>query len=191
VTKLTSLQSAAPKQRSHGKLILPFLSAGLLVAGATLLIRESMDQPHTASMVTRQLRDLALQRAVRPGQDDGGFIGPWRISAVSYDPMTGELKNFRLKSGPVELAAASAKILVDPEADSIGFELHRLVYTVLPNESHPERTGELVELNNYTLGPVPYGREIVPDAGSMSVAPIKPKELPQGPLSPPIASVTE
>jgi hypothetical protein len=191
-SKVSTPKATPRKRSSHSKLIIPFLSAGLLVGGAVLLIRERMHRPYTASMVKRDLRDLALQRGVSPGQPDGGELGPWWISATSFDPMSGELKNFRLKSGSIELAALTAKILVDPEADSIGFDLFRLVYTVLPNDTHPERAGELIELNKYTLGPVPFGREIVPDAGGATSLPIRPETVPaaEPPPPPPIASVT-
>lgn len=155
-----------------------------------MLIREHINRPFTASMVMRDLRDLALQRGAHAGQPDGGALGPWWISAVSYDPMSGELKNFRLKSGSIELAALSAKILVDPEADSIGFDLYRLVYTVLPNDTNPEQVGELIEMKQYTLGPVPFGREIVPDSGIDLPSTPLPRHTPVAP-QPPIASVTD
>lgn len=148
-----------------------------------MIVRESANQPYSASAVMRDLRDLALQRGVMPNQPDGGELGPWWISAVSFDPMSGELKNFRLKSGPIELAAQSAKILVDPEADSIAFDLWRVVYTVLPNNTHPEQAGELIEMESYTLGPVPYGHEIVPDAGSSSSSTTIPKHAPIEPIA--------
>jgi hypothetical protein len=181
---------AAPRKRSaHSKLIIPFLSAGLLVAGGVMIARDAMQRPHSASAVVRDLRDLALQRGVRPGQPDGGELGPWWISASSFDPLSGELKNFRLKSGPIELAAQSARILVDPEADSIGFDLWRVVYTVLPNLAHPDQVGELIELETYTLGPVPYGHEIVQDSGSDAPPNIPPRTTPAR-MPDPIAGVT-
>lgn len=158
-----------------------------------MIVRESMHRPHTASAVMRDLRDLALARGHIPGEPNGGELGPWWISAASFDPMSGELKNFRLKSGSIELAAQSAKILVDPEADSIGFDLWRVVYTVLPNESHPDQVGELIELESYTLGPVPYGHEIVRDSGADAPPTIPPRRTPQptDETHDPLAGVTE
>ena len=173
----------------HSKLIIPVLSTGLVIAGAAMIVREFAHQPHTASAVTRDLRDLALTRSLKAGQPDGGELGPWWISAAAFDPLSGELKNFRLKSGPIELAAATARIVVDAEEDSIAFDLWRVVYTVLPNSTHPDQVGEIIELESCTLGPVPYGHEIVQDAGSYSSPPAVPRNRPMA--GPPIAGVTE
>ncbi len=129
-----------------------------------MIAREIAQRPYSASTVMRDLRDLALTRGEHPGDADGGQLGPWWISASSYDPLSGELKCFRLKSGSIELSAQSARILVDPEADSIGFDLWRVVYTVLPSAANPEQLGEVIEIETYTLGPVPYGHEIYGDA---------------------------
>jgi hypothetical protein len=128
---------------------------------AVFLIIQNADRSQTETQAIESIRDIALGQ---PGLA-GGHIGSWRISAVSVDQRTGDLKDFRLESGAMSVAAKTARIVVDPEHDTFTFNLEDVVYTRVPIEDgeNPSRDQYLLELEHYVLGPAPYGVDIVTD----------------------------
>ncbi|MHC4908110.1 MAG: hypothetical protein ACYTF9_00115 [Planctomycetota bacterium] len=148
------------RRRSNAWLILPVLALGIIAACALALFR--MNTPvRTISEVTREVAALALHRG-ESGQEDGGTLGPWWITASSIDPASGFLLDFRVSSGQLHIAAGSAHILVDAERDAFSFQLYEVVVTRVPDGGEAA-DAYLVTLDEHLLGPIPYGVDIVPD----------------------------
>ncbi len=154
-----------PRKRSRAWLVLPLLGFGLLIASLIVLWWEPPPQ-QSVSEVTRGFRDIALAKSPKPGLDDGGAIGPWWITAGDVDPVTGLYHNMHVRSGNVLIAAEAARLVVDPATDTFQFELHNVVFTRVPDPDDPddsELEHHVLELEFHTLGPVPFGIDIVPD----------------------------
>ncbi len=121
-------------------------------------------RPITVSTVTEDLRQLVLYRSNHPARDDGGPVGPWWVIARSLDPVSGRLLNLRISCEDRQIAARSAKVTINPDDDTFSFDLEGVVITRFPPDSSEEPHEErLLTLDRYQLGPVPYGRNIVPD----------------------------
>ena len=137
--------------------IVSVIAAGSFTTAVFLIIR-SGDRSQTATQAIESIRDIALGEEGAPG----GQIGSWRISAASLDQRTGDLKDFRLESGAMSVAARTARISVDPELDTFTFDLWDVVYTRVPGEGDQDASRDqyLLELEHYVLGPAPYGVDI-------------------------------
>ena len=109
----------------------------------------------------RDIHQIAL------AERDGGFIGPFWISAAEIDPLDGKLKSFNVEFGNVYMASKRAKVIVDPRTDSIVIEMWEVVVTRVPDLGEKDPDERLVELPRYILGPIPYGVDIVPDHQSL------------------------
>jgi hypothetical protein len=164
---------AIPAGAPRARLIVPMAGVGLLLACAGVLMR-SAPTAHTVSDVVRTIHDTALASNEPDAPPEAGLIGPWKISAARVDPMTGHLVDFHLSSGPMLVSARTARVVVDPVADTFTFELSDVVYTRLAD---PESDGDdartfVHAMDHHTLGPAPYGHDIVADgAGSVAPAP--------------------
>ena len=71
------------------------------------------------------------------------------------------LLQFRLTCGQMEIAARSARLVVDAKDDTFRFELYDVVLTRVPETDEVVPDHHLITHDEYTLGPVPYGRKIV------------------------------
>lgn len=150
------------RRRSRAWMILPVLGIGLLAASLVVLWWEP-PQKQSVSEVTRQFRDIAMAKSPKPGLDDGGPIGPWWVTATDVDPVTGVFLNVHVRSGSMLIAADTARLVIDPATDTFQLELHDVVFTRVPDGDNPELKHHVLELDHHTLGPVPYGMDIVPD----------------------------
>jgi hypothetical protein len=161
------LRNRIPKSPSRLRLLLPIALLGVVVA-LTVGIVKHQTKTVAVSDVIRNVRDLALQPS-RPGEvRPGGRLGDWWIAADAGDPLTGELRNFQLQSGDLNLAAARAVLKVDPERDAVTFELFDVTYLSTPyiarGEDAPDTANYLHTMESFTLGPRRLGYDIVPDA---------------------------
>jgi hypothetical protein len=140
--------------------LLPVAVAGI-AAALFLVLVPRVSPAQSTDDVARTIRDIALRPGDR-GLPPGGTLGPWQISAAEYDDLAGHFVDFQLVCGSVCVAARSARLNVDPEADTFSFELEEVVYTVLaPPGDDGEPRSTLRSLDRYTLGPAPYGVDIV------------------------------
>lgn len=163
-----SSESSSTSQCSRAWLILPVIGLGVVVAVISAFLATRPDA-HTVSQVHREVRRILLHQSTQPDVEDGGAIGPWWVAASSVDEMTGEFRNFRLRSGPLRLAAETAILHVSPEANAISFELKDVVFTAVPDSAATDPS--LVRLDEYILGPAPYQRPIVRDDSGHTGAP--------------------
>jgi hypothetical protein len=147
---------------SPARLLLPLGSVGVLLVCAGLMLR-GHGETETASSVARRIQQTALAGARPDAQHGAGMLGPWMIAAERVDPATGRLVNFRLQTPTAMISATSADILVDPRDDSFSFDLHDVVVLHIPAEDEEEIDARMVRMDEYRLGPVPYGADIVPD----------------------------
>jgi hypothetical protein len=161
------LPPSAPRRRiSRAWLLVPFAVAGLAVAlAAAWLVNANRPQPVTG--VARDIKAIVLSRSATPGLEDGGAIGPWWVSAAGVDDRTNTFHVFRLRSGELRVAAKTARLVIDPEANTISFDLRDVVILRVPER--PRDGGDdaeqgLARLDTYLLGPAPYGRRIVHDS---------------------------
>ncbi|MCP3906374.1 MAG: hypothetical protein GY715_22365 [Planctomycetes bacterium] len=153
------------KPKGPLRLLMPVLGVGLIVVCAIVLLGSGGER-HTVSEVVRSIRKAALAGNEPDAPYGSGRIGPWKIAADHVDPLTGELSNFRIQSGAMMIAARTAQILVDPEADTFGFELHGVVYTRVPaggDGAADDDEAFVHDLERHVLGPAPYGVDIIPD----------------------------
>ncbi len=111
----------------------------------------------TVSQVIDEIRGIALAKP------QGGLIGPWWISSAGLDESTGRLKNFKVEGNSIDIAAASARVIVNYHTNAFRFEMWDVVFARIPDSSDPDAHGTLQHLDRYVLGPLPYPRDIVPD----------------------------
>lgn len=130
--------------------------AVVVLVGVILLISGS-HETQTVSQVIENVHKVAL---AKPG---GGLIGPWWVSAQSYDAEAGRLRDFKMECDPVRIAARSTRVVVNPHADSFQLEMWDVVVARVPQQEGLSTEHDLLELDRYLLGPIPYGVDIVPD----------------------------
>ena len=169
--KTSTSESPHPAERgpqpSRSRFIIPVVLAGLVV-GLLGAVLKSGQSGMTVSEVTRAIRQVALRPSDRIEARQGGKIGPWWIAAEECDdPLSGEFVNLRLTSGNMLVAARRAKLHVDPQTDSIRFEMWDVVFARAPYTMRNQQSEEhfLHEMEHYVLGPAPWGDEIIPDSG--------------------------
>lgn len=170
-----SESTESSKSQSYGKrvrfrLLIPICLLGVC-AGMLAVMMGGEESFTTVSQVTRSIRQRILFGSDAYDYEQGGQIGPWWIAADTGDELTGEYTNFRLQSKDLHLAAKRALLVVDPIEDTICFELTEVVFMRTPTGYDGEPEGEqfLHTTDFYTLGPVPYGEDIVSD-GDISAA---------------------
>jgi len=143
-------------------MLAPALGIGLLVAGTLMIAGKLRDTP-TVHEAAAEIREVVLRRSDLPGIDDGGRVGPWWVSAGSYDQVTGAFGDFQVRTGDRLIGAETAFLRLDPAADTFAFELRGVVFTRIPDPYQTVETrGSLLhEVETFTLGPAPYGSDIV------------------------------
>jgi hypothetical protein len=156
--RMASIRAA----KSRVRLIAPAIGAGLFAA-CLILVARSRSQVVSETDVERTIQELAIRRSDRPNVDDGGIIGPWWVAASRVEPATGRLEHFRITSGPLRIAARWARVVVDPVDNAFSFELSDVVITRVPERDDDEDGHQLMTLEQYTLGPVPFDADIKPD----------------------------
>ncbi len=151
---------AAAHPRIPVGLIIRVVVAAVVIAAVVLLISGSHETETVSGAIDRVHR-LALARPA------GSAIGSWWVSALSYDAETHRLTDFKMESDAVRIAAPSARVIVDPHSDSFQIEMWDVVVESVPREGVVSEHDPL-ELDRYLLGPIPYGKDIVPDGRSKS-----------------------
>jgi hypothetical protein len=147
------------------------LGAVVLTVGLLAFLVSGTHEKRTVQEVLDEIHGIAL--------DDprGGLIGHWWVSASGLDPDTGRLQAFKLECGPIHIAARSARVIVNPQTDSFEFEMWDVVMAKVPGAGEPETDDALRVLDQFTVGPLPYRTDIVPDkAGDRPPAAILPSE---------------
>ena len=117
----------------------------------------------TVSQVIDEIRGIAL------AEPQGGLIGPWWVSSAGLDEANGRLKNFKVECGPIDIAAASARIIVNHHTNAFRFEMWDVVFARMPDSSDPDGEYTLQQLDRYVLGPLPYPKDIVPDKNTLTL----------------------
>ena len=142
------------------RLLLPLSCAGLIVL-CLVMLRAGPPRSHTVSRVIRDVHQVALK------QPDGGLLGSWWISAKDIDPLTGNLLWFNVEAGPLHFGAETARVVVDPDANTFQFVMTNVV-VVRAERGESRRPGGdfLLDMDAYTLGPIPYHIDIVADSGT-------------------------
>ncbi len=135
---------------------LQFLLPVVAVVGIIVLVSSS-HETLTASEVISRIHEIALAKP------QGGLIGPWWVSASSHDPVSGKLKALRVEWGDVRIAAKTARVVIDPVADTFRFEMWDVVMVYINAGEDAEGGPPLIDVDHYEFGPIPYGVDIVPD----------------------------
>ena len=157
--------STSSKRPSRARFILPIGGVGLFIACIFALVSGTKKSFGEAEVI-RSIHSIALYRSEKPGVANGGPLGPWWISATSVDPVSGKLHDFSISTGTMIIAARTAMIDLDSEADTFAFDLEDVVMTLIPNSREPDTEEILVTREHYRLGPAPFGANIVPDGGA-------------------------
>lgn len=111
----------------------------------------------TVSQVIDEIRSIAL------AEPQGGLIGPWWVSSTGTDEASGHLKNFKVEFGSFDIAAGSARVIVNHHTNTFQFEMWDVVFARMPDSSDPNAEYTLQHQARYILGPLPYPKDIVPD----------------------------
>ena len=141
------------------RLLLPLSFAGLIVV-CIVILRGGAPRSHTVSRVIRDVHQVALK------QPDGGLIGSWWIAAKDINPLTGELLSFSVECGPLHFGSQTARVVVDPDANTFEFYMRNVV-VARADRQDGRRDGKdfVLDVDSYTLGPIPYHIDIVADDG--------------------------
>jgi hypothetical protein len=133
------------------------LGAVVVVIGFVAFLVSGTRAKRTVQEVIDEIHGIALD------EPNGGLIGRWWVSAAGVDPVTGRLRSFKLECGPVHIAARSARVIVNPHTDSFEFEMWDVVMAKVPDPGDDENEDTLRVLDQFTVGPLPYRTDIVPD----------------------------
>jgi hypothetical protein len=145
-----------PPRRFPLRLALRLGAAVLVIAFVAFLVSGTREK-RTVQEVIDEIHGIALD------EPRGGLIGRWWVSASGVNPETGRLQSFKLECGPVHIAARSARVVVNPHTDSFEFEMWDVVMAKVPEPGDDENDDTLRVLNRFTVGPLPYRTDIVPD----------------------------
>ncbi len=149
-----------PNPRRSRRLWLPLSCAGLIVL-CIVILRGGSPRSHTVSRVIRDVHRVALK------QPDGGLMGSWWISAKDIDPLTGNLLRFNVEAGPLHFGAETARVVVDPDANTFQFVMTNVVVARAERGESRRPGGDfLLDMDTFTLGPIPYHIDIVADSGA-------------------------
>ncbi len=135
------------------------VGAALVAVVVIVLLLSGSHRTKSISEVVGEIHEIAL------AQPQGGLIGPWWVSAAELDPLTGTLSFFKVEGGSLHIAARTARVVVDPQADTFQIEMWDVVVTGVGEPVAEGGAHELIDLPHYVLGPIPYGVDIVPDRG--------------------------
>lgn len=145
-----------PAPRLSARLALRLVVAAVVMVIIGVIVIGSPDS-RTVSEVIAEIRAIALAKP------QGGLIGPWWVSCAGVDEATGHLKNFKVECGSIDIAAVSARILVNHHNNTFQFEMWDVVFARMPDASDPSAEHTLQHLDRYMLGPLPYPKDIVLD----------------------------
>ncbi len=145
-----------PAPRLPARLALRLVVGAVVVVIIGFIVIGSPDN-RTVSQVIDEIRAIALT------QPQGGLIGPWWVSSTGTDEASGHLKNFKVECGSIDIAAASARVIVNHHNNTFQFEMWDVVFARMPDASDPSAEHTLQHLDRYVLGPLPYPKDIVPD----------------------------
>ena len=172
--------------RSPARFIAPMAGAGLVVACGVVLFKQQQPPGVPVSEVERQVVAVALAGGKPNAEIGDGAFGPWIIAADRQDPTTGYLEPFRVEYESVLLTAESAEIRIDAKSDAFSLVLRDVIFVHAPEDepngagasaSGPS-AGSLHTVAIHELGPIPYGRDIIPDgtsgAGTIPSTPARP-----------------
>lgn len=133
------------------------LVVGVVVVVIIGVIVNGSPDSRTVSQVIDEIRSIAL------AEPQGGLIGPWWVSSTGADEENGRLRNFKVECGPIDIAAVSARVLVNHHTNTFQFEMWDVVFARMPVASNPDAEYTIQHLDRYVLGPLPYPKDIVPD----------------------------
>lgn len=160
--------SRSPGRRPSGagpaRLIAPFALAGLAVALIMATVAVIRPAAHRESDVIRHIHEQALREPY-------GWIGPWRITADSIDPATGEMVDFTLEAETLHLTAERAAVRIDADANTFSLELWEVHFVPVPEAEGQSMDGALTYREHHVLGPIEYNRRIAPDVHGPPDAP--------------------
>lgn len=146
------------------KLALRIGIPAIVVFGVVLLISGS-HETRTVSEVIDEIHKIALAKP------DGGLLGSWWVTAQSYDPQTSRLSEFKIECEPIHIAARSARVVVNQSTDSFHFEMWDVV-VARSGEEGDDAEHNLLAVDRYVLGPIPYRTDIVADQGTRPPTPM-------------------
>jgi hypothetical protein len=141
------------------RLVLRIAIAAAVVVIVSVIVFGSPDK-RTVSQVIDEIREIAL------AEPQGGLIGPWWLSATGTDETSGRLTGFKVECGPIDIAAGTARIIVNHHTNSFQFEMWDVVFARMPGQDDPDAEYTVQQLDRYVLGPLPYPGDIVPDANA-------------------------
>ncbi len=153
------------------RLLAPFALGGLAVALTMATVATLRTPAERESDIIRHIHETAMAEPF-------GWFGPWRITAESIDPATGEMIGFGLNTETLSLTAARSRVQIDAEADTVSLELWDVVLIAVPDEEGGTVDGVMQELDHYVLGPIDYGRRIRPDVRGPAGGSDGPADLP-------------
>jgi hypothetical protein len=172
--------------RPPARFIAPMAGAGLVIACGIVLFKQQQPPGVPVSEVERQVVAVALAGGKPNAEIGDGAFGPWIIAADRQDPTTGYLEPFRVEYESVLLTAESAEIRIDAENDAFSFVLRDVIFVHAPEDGTTQNglsarspEGSLHTVAIHELGPIPYGRDIIPDgtsgAGTIPSTPARPR----------------
>ncbi len=153
-----STQANNPSPRFPGRLVLRIAVPMVVMVIVGVIVFGSPDT-RTVSQVIDEINTIAL------AEPQGGLIGPWWVSATGTDE-SGYLKGFAVEAGPIDIGAATARIIVNHHSNTFQFELWDVVFARTFDPANPDAEHTLQHMDRYVLGPLPYPDDIVPDEGT-------------------------
>ncbi len=156
-----STQANNPSPRFPGRLVLRIAVPMVVMVIVGVIVFGSPDT-RTVSQVIDEINTIAL------AEPQGGLIGPWWVSATGTDA-SGDLKGFAVEAGPIDIGAATARIIVNHHSNTFQFELWDVVFARTFDPANPDAEHTLQHIDRYVLGPLPYPVDIVPDPDTSSL----------------------
>lgn len=134
------------------------LGAGIAVVVLIVVLLSGSHKTRSVTAVVDEIYEIALAKP------QGGLVGSWWVSAAATDSTDGRLLDFKIECGPMQFAARSARVTVNPHNNTFSFEMWDVAMAHVPESGKNDDEGtELVMRDWYRLGPLPYPQDIVPD----------------------------
>ena len=152
------MQANNPSPRFPVRLVLRIAVPMVVMVIVGVIVFGSPDT-RTVSQVIDEINTIAL------AEPQGGLIGPWWVSATGTDE-SGYLKGFAVEAGPIDIGAATARIIVNHHSNTFQFEMWDVVFARTFDPANPDAEHTLQHIDRYVLGPLPYPDDIVPDEGT-------------------------
>ena len=129
----------------------PLLGAAVLCIVTGFVLRDQ-------AMPTRSVDDV--RKTIVESVQQGGFLGPFALSADRYDVLDAEFIQFGARTDGLMVGAERATITVDASADTVQLDLFDAVIMRVPDPGS-ESTVSTERLPHYVLGPFPYNIDII------------------------------